>query len=301
MRESIGFCPNICLNYRFVYDSKAQMNSVSETSAPRALTGILPDRDTPTADLVVALDGFDGPIDLLLSLAREQKVDLCKLAILPLAEQYLAYIAEARRLRLEVAADYLVMAAWLAFLKSRLLLPEPEQAEDEQDPIAMAEALKFQLLRLEAMQNASRQIQDHPQLGVDIFLRGIPERVEIEEKPIYFLPIQDLITAISAPSRRRKPDIYNIKRMHLFSLEESVSRLRHMLGAMPNWGALQAYLPDVATAEEVMEVRSALASTFAATLELVKSGELELRQDGTFAPIYMRRRETPMEQSASNE
>lgn len=243
------------------------------------------------ADLVVALDGFDGPIDLLLSLAKEQKVDLGKLAILPLAEQYLAYIAEARRLRLEVAADYLVMAAWLAFLKSRLLLPEQEQPKDETNPVAMAEALKFQLLRLEAMQKAARQIQDCPQLGSDIFLRGIPEPVEIEEKPVYYLTIQDLMTAIAAPSRRRKPVTYNIAPTRLYSLQESVLRLRDVLGAMPSWSTLQAYLPDVASTEQVLQVRSALASTFAATLELVKNGELELRQDGTFAPIYMRRRE----------
>jgi segregation and condensation protein A len=122
-------------------------------------------------------------------------------------------------------------------------------------------------------------------------MRGIPEPVEIEEKPIYFLPIQDLIAAIAAPSRRRKPATYSVVRTRLYSLEESVSRLRHLLGSMPSWGVMQTYLPDVIAAEEVLEVRSAFASTFAATLELVKSGELELRQDGTFAPIYMRRRE----------
>ena len=243
------------------------------------------------ADLVISLDGFEGPIDLLLSLAREQKVDLCRLAILPLAEQYLGYIAEARRLRLEVAADYLVMAAWLAFLKSRLLLPEPERAKDEGDPAAMAEALKFQLLRLEAMQKAAQAVQDRPQLGSDIFLRGIPEPIEVEEKPIYYLTIQDLLTGLAAPMRRRKPETYSIAPLRLYSLEESVSRLRHLLGGMPSWGVLQNYLPDVVAAEEILEVRSALASTFAATLELVKNGELELRQDGTFSPIYVRRRE----------
>jgi segregation and condensation protein A len=248
-------------------------------------------REGEPADLVLSLDGFEGPIDLLLTLAREQKVDLSKLAILPLAEQYLRYIAGVRRLRLEIAADYLVMAAWLAFLKSRLLLPEPERPLDEGDPIAMAEALKFQLLRLEAMQKAARQVQDRPQLGCDIFLRGIPEPVEVEEKPIYFLPIQDLLTALSAPSRRRKPEVYNIRHTRLYSLEESVSRLRHLLRIMPNWDVLQNYLPDVVAAEEILEVRSALASTFAATLELVKNGELELRQDGTFAQIYLRRRD----------
>ena len=257
--------------------------------------------DASVADLVVSLDGFDGPIDLLLSLAREQKVDLCKLAILPLAEQYLKYISEARRLRLEVAADYLVMAAWLAFLKSRLLLPEPEQVKDEVDPVAMAEALKFQLLRLEAMQKAARQIQDRPQLGSDIFLRGLPEPVEIEEKPVYFLPIQDLLTAISAPSRRRKPETYSIMHTRLYSLEESVARLRHLLGGMPSWTILQSYLPDVLTAEEALEIRSALASTFAATLELVKNGELEVSQEGSFAPIYLRRREKTPEETVSQE
>jgi len=262
-----------------------------------------PTEQAGQGDLVIALDGFDGPIDLLLTLAREQKVDLGKLAILPLAEQYLAYIGEARRLRLEIAADYLVMAAWLAYLKSRLLLPVAEQPADESDPAAMAEALKFQLLRLEAMQKASRQIQDRPQLGSDIFLRGIPEPVEVEEKPVYYLTIQDLLTAVAAPSRRRKPLSYSITPLRLFSLEESVSRLRHILGVMPSWSSLQSYLPDVAPLdvtkpEQILELRSALASTFAATLELVKSGELELRQDGTFAPIYMRRKETQIEQAS---
>ena len=273
------------------------MTPSTEDSAPKPLIDCV----EPTADLFLSLEGFEGPIDLLLNLAKEQKVDLCKLAILPLAEQYLRYIAEARRLRLEVAADYLVMAAWLAFLKSRLLLPVAEQPKDEQDPVAMAEALKFQLLRLEAMQKAAMRIQDRPQLGADIFLRGIPEPIEVTEKPIYFLPIQDLLTAISAPSRRRKPDSYSIVRTRLYSLEESVSRLRHLLGSMPSWDSLQAYLPDGIGAEEVMEVRSALASTFAATLELVKNGELELRQDGVFAPIYMRRREKTVEENVSEE
>lgn len=244
------------------------------------------------ADLVVALDGFEGPIDLLLTLAREQKVDLGKIAILPLAEQYLEFIASARKLRLEIAADYLVMAAWLAFLKSRLLLPEPEQAaQGEPDPAAMAEALKFQLQRLEAMQKAAQQIQGLPQLGADILLRGQPEEIEVEEKPVYFLPIQDLLSALAAPMRRKKPVAYNIAPTRLYSLEESVERLRDLLGVMPSWTVLQKFLPEDMSPEQVLEVRSAMASTFAATLELVKNGELELRQDGTCAPIYIRRRD----------
>lgn len=243
------------------------------------------------ADLVLSLEGFEGPIDLLLSLAREQKVDLGKIAILPLAEQYLSFIATARKLRLEIAADYLVMAAWLAFLKSRMLLPEPETNEGEPDPAAMAEALKFQLQRLEAMQKAALQIQERPQTGIDIFLRGQPEEFEIEDKPIYYLPIQDLLSALSAPLRRRKPVSYNIPETRLYSLEETVDRLRGLLGEMPNWGVLQNYLPEMISSEAVMQVRSAVASTFAAFLELVKNGELELRQENTFAPIYVRRRE----------
>jgi len=244
---------------------------------------------------VLALDGFEGPIDLLLNLAREQKVDLGKISILALAEQYLTFIAQARRLRLELAADYLVMAAWLAFLKSRLLLPEPQ--EDEPDASQMAEALKFQLQRLEAMQKAAQQIQTLPQLGLDVFVRGKPEEIEVEEKPIYFLPLYDLLTALAAPMRRKKPAAYNIAPSRLYSLEESTERLRHLLGVMPSWNALQSFLPEI-LAGDGLEHRSALASTFAATLELVKNGELELRQDGTFAPIYLRRRdELPPTQS----
>ena len=247
------------------------------------------------ADLVLALDGFEGPIDLLLNLAREQKVDLSTISILPLAEQYLTYIASARKLRLEIAADYLVMAAWLAFLKSRLLLPVPETAVGEPDPAAMAEALKFQLLRLEAMQKAAKQVQELPQLGSEIFLRGLPEPVEIEEKPVYFLPIQDLLSALAAPMRRRKPEQYNIAPTRLYSMEESVERLRHLLGAVPSWSVLRSFMPATNDDTPPLERRSALASTFAATLEMVKNGEMEVRQDGTFAPIYIRRRETVLE------
>jgi segregation and condensation protein A len=257
-----------------------------------------PPIDQPaTDDLVLALDGFEGPIDLLLNLAREQKLDLSTIAILPLAEQYLAYIASARKLRLEIAADYLVMAAWLAFLKSRLLLPEPPVAEEgEVDPVAMAEALKFQLLRLEAMQKAAKQIQDRPQLGIDVFLRGAPQPMEVEEKPVYFLPIQDLLGALSGPMRRRKPDSYNIAPTRLYSMEESVERMRTLLGVMPSWGVLRSFMPLAPGEVPVLEQRSAIASTFAATLELVKNGELELRQDGTFAPIYIRRKPEDTEQ-----
>jgi len=249
--------------------------------------------DAPVADLVVMLDGFEGPIDLLLNLSREQKVDLGKISILALAEQYLAFIAQARRLRLEIAADYLVMAAWLAFLKSRLLLPQEEAPADEPDAAQMADALKFQLQRLEAMQKAAQQVLALPRLGIDVFARGAPEEVEIEEKPVYYLPLYDLLTALAAPMRRTKPPSYNIAPSRLYSMEESMERLRNLLGVMPSWNTLVSFLPEIIAPG--LEGRSALASTFAATLELVKNGELELRQDGTCAPIYLRRREDVIE------
>lgn len=244
----------------------------------------------PTADLLLALDGFEGPIDLLLALAREQKVDLGKIAILPLAEQYLAFIANARQLRLEIAADYLVMAAWLAFLKSRLLLPVEAPSAGEPNPVDMADALRFQLLRLEAMQKSAKLIQERPQLGIDVFVRGQPEDIEVDEKPVYFLPIQDLLSALAAPLRRRPQKAYNIAPTRLYSLEESLERLRAQIGITPDWTVLQSFLPKTAKGPP-LEQRSAIASAFAATLELVKNGEIELRQDGTYQPIYLRRRD----------
>lgn len=239
-------------------------------------------------DLVVALDGFDGPIDLLLSLAREQKVDLSTISILALAEQYLDYINSARHLRLEIAADYLVMAAWLAYLKSRLLLPEPP--EDEPNPADMAQALKFQLLRLEAMKKAAQELYDLPQLGYDFFIRGRPEPLKIEEQPVYYLPIYDLLSALGAPQRRRKPEQYNIQPTKLYSMEESLLRLRRMLGGGPEWDSLFSYLPNM-KGHEGLQARSAIASTFAAMLELVKAGEVELQQSQTFSTIYLRTRD----------
>ncbi len=265
------------------------------------MTDTTPTQETDAAppassDLVVNLEGFDGPIDLLLNLAREQKVDLSTISILALAEQYLAYIASARKLRLEVAADYLVMAAWLAYLKSRLLLPE--LPEDEPNPADMAEALKFQLLRLEAMQKASQALFDLPQLGSDIFLRGTPEEMPIEIKPVYYLPLYDLLAALGAPQRRRKPETYDIKPTRLYSLEDTLIRLRRMIGSLPEWGTLQAFLPAM-EGHEPLETKSALASTFTAILEMVKNGEVDIRQDGTYAPIYFKRRpnETPTDQT----
>lgn len=237
-------------------------------------------------DLVVKLSGFDGPLDLLLSLAHEQKVDLATLSISALAEQYLAYIGAARRLRLEIAADYLVMAAWLAYLKSRLLLPVPQQ--EEPDPTDMAAALRFQLQRLEAMRQASEKLQALPQLGSEIFLQGRPEKIRRIEVPVYHLSIYDLLQALAAPQRRVKAPRYSLAAQKLFALEEAVSRVRNMVGFMPDWSTLSSFVPELLL-ETPIERRSALASTFAASLELAKFGELVLRQEETFGPIYLRR------------
>ena len=249
-------------------------------------------------DLVVALEGFDGPIDLLLNLAKEQKVDLSTISILALAEQYLDFINSARNLRLEIAADYLVMAAWLAYLKSRLLLPA--LPEDEPNPADMAEALKFQLLRLEAMQKAASQLFDLPQLGHDFFMRGNHDKMQVEEKPVYYLPIYDLLSALGAPQRRRKPESYDIKPTKLYSLEESLIRMRRMLGGMPNWDTLFSFLPNM-KGHEGLQARSAIASTFAAVLEMVKAGEVELRQSQNFGTIYLRTRDGASSEQSSTQ
>jgi segregation and condensation protein A len=179
------------------------------------------------------------------------------------------------------------MAAWLAYLKSRLLLPD--LPEDEPNPADMAEALKFQLLRLEAMQNAARRLFDMPQLGSDFFMRGLPEKISVEIRPVYYLPLYDLLSALGAPQRRRKPESYDIKPTRLYSIEESISRLRRILGSVPNWGTLQGFLPSL-KGHDSLETKSAIASTFSAVLEMVKAGELELRQTEIFAPIYLKRR-----------
>lgn len=241
--------------------------------------------DTSPQDLVVRLGAFDGPLDLLLNLAHEQKVDLASISISALAEQYLSYINAARQLRLEIAADYLVMAAWLAYLKSRLLLPEPPQSEP--DPAELAGALRFQLQRLAAMRDAAEKLQDLPQLGHDIFLNGRPETLKRIEVPVYHLSLFDLLQALAAPQRRTKAPRYSIAAQKLVSLEAALERVRAMLGYMPVWAELSQFIPE--TLGDPLEQRSAIASTFAASLELAKFGELVLRQDGNFAPIYLRR------------
>lgn len=245
-----------------------------------------PERELTAAEqLVLALDGFEGPIDMLLMLAREQKVDLAKISILDLADQYLAFIAAVRKVRLELAADYLVMAAWLAYLKSRLLVPEPE--EDEPSGQEMAEALAFQLRRLEAMKAASAKLLARPRLGVDVFARGAPEDIDILRKSVFQVTLYDLLKAYGEHKRRKETSVLHVEPMRLYSIEDAVNRLSELLGRMPDWTTLASFLPP--EVQGTLMGRSALAAHFAATLELAKAGQVELRQDGVFAPIWVRR------------
>jgi segregation and condensation protein A len=239
----------------------------------------------PGTELVVDLDGYEGPIDILLTLAREQKVDITKISILRLADQYLSFIASARRLSLEIAADYLVMAAWLAYLKSRLLLPQPE-GEAEPSGEEMAAALAHQLLRLEAMQKAGQSLFARDLLGRDVFGRGAPEGLPRVVIPIYQSSLYELLKAYGEERSRDEAGILHIEAPELYSMDDALQRFARLLGRMPDWRTLASFLPR-GLARGLVQ-RSAVAATFAASLELVRAGKLQLRQDSLFGPIYLR-------------
>ena len=243
-------------------------------------------REDDDRQLVLDLDGYEGPIDVLLSLAREQKVDLAKISILALADQYLAFIAERRRLSLEIAADYLVMAAWLAYLKSRLLLPEPPEEEGGPSGAELAEALSHRLRILEAMQRAGAALMALPQLGRDVFPRGRPEGLTVIARPTYALELFELLKAYAEQHRRTHTAVLTIVPSAFHSFDEAMQRLRRFVGHVPEWRDLMGFLPDELRGG--VFGRSALASTFAATLELARSQQIELRQDRPFGPIYLR-------------
>jgi len=238
------------------------------------------------SQFMLDLDGYEGPIDVLLTLAREQKVDLTKISILDLADQYLAFVARARRLRLELAADYLVMAAWLAYLKSRLLLPEPETVDGEPTGAQMAAALAFQLQRLEAMRDVGGRLMALPQLGHDFFGRGAPEPIPVVRTPVYAVKLYDLLRAYGAIANRRQGGMLRIPPTEIYSMDDALQRLGEMLGRSLDWQTLVSFLPP--DWNEGLRGRSAVAATLAATLEVVRSGRAEVRQDGTFGPIYLR-------------
>ena len=237
--------------------------------------------------LMLDLDGFEGPIDMLLSLAREQKVDLLNISISALAEQYVSYISEMRRLQLEIAADYLVMAAWLAYLKSRLLLPVEEDSEEPSGP-ELAEALSFKLQRLESIHKVGKQLMELPRLGYDNFSRGSPEGIRVIKKAIYDVSLYDLLKSYgNQHNRKTQIQPLQISSNKIFSVDDAIERLHSLIGKAPEWSELSTYLP-----RELLDPliwRSAVASTFAASLELVKSGEIEIQQKSMFEPLYLKR------------
>lgn len=238
----------------------------------------------PGEALEVEVDGFEGPLDLLLALARTQKVDLQAISVLDLVEQYLDHVERARSLRLELAADYLVMAAWLAYLKSRLLLPQEES--DEPSGEELAAALQFRLRRLEAMRDAAVQIVNRPTLGRDVFARGAPEPVEVAVTSHIATNLYDLLTAYAARRQANAVTHVRIDRRTVWSLEEAREVLRRLIGRIDSWTRLDAFLIDHALPPEAR--RGARASAFAASLEMVREGAIELRQTDAFAPLYMR-------------
>lgn len=239
--------------------------------------------------LVVDVDGFEGPLDLLLNMARTQKVDLRQISVLALAHQYLAFVEKAKALRIELAADYLVMAAWLAFLKSRLLLP-PDPTEEGPSGEDLAAHLAFQLERLQAMREAAAQLMARDQLGRDFFARGIPEGMERVRKVVYTANLLDLMQGYARIRTKDEFRPFVMDRHKVFTMEQALERMRGMIGFAGTWTDIASYLPD-GWGEDPVMWRSATAATFAATLQLAKEGKLELRQAETFAPIQLRRRD----------
>lgn len=234
----------------------------------------------------VDVDGFEGPLDLLLAMARTQKVDLTRISILDLSVQYLAFVEEARRLRLELAADYLVMAAWLAYLKSRLLLPEPH-TDDEPSGEELAEQLAFRLKRLDAIRDVSARLMNRSRLGQDIFQRGCPEPVAILQRQVFDASLYELLSAYTTKRQREAASHVTIRHRQGWSLADARQTLERLMGELKDWTSIDQHLMHYLTAGK--DRASVMASSFAASLELVREGELELRQDSPFAPLYLRR------------
>jgi segregation and condensation protein A len=240
----------------------------------------------PPGTLVLQLGSWEGPLDLLLTLARTQKVDLAQISILALVDQYLDFIRDAKALSLELAADYLVMAAWLAYLKSLLLLPKDPEAEP--DPAELALKLQFQLQRLEAMRDAGQKLLARPQLGWDMFRRPNPEGLAQDKRARYELEYYELLAAYGAITARRTRSIHVVRRRPVMALDEAIERLEHLLGRSIDWTELSRFLPGELADEAY--ARSVLASSFVAALELTRQGKAVLSQGAAFAPILMRAR-----------
>jgi segregation and condensation protein A len=248
--------------------------------------------------LYVDVAGYEGPLDLLLDLARRQKVDLAKISVLDLAEQYLQFIETIREKRIEIAADYLVMAAWLAYLKSRLMVPSTE-SDDEPTGEMMAALLQFRLKRLEAMRRAAGQLMNMPRLGVGRFARGLPEPTVVNKRTLWEASLYDLLKAYATQRERAIPVEYQPRERTVWSLQEARDILQRLIGDSMDWVPMDVYLSQYLG--DAPELRTARASTFASSLELVRQGHVELRQTVTFGPLFMRRRKTDGPAATSGE
>jgi segregation and condensation protein A len=250
-----------------------------------------PERGESEPAFLVDVDGFEGPLDLLLELARRQKVDLAKISILALAEQYLTFVEEARRLRLELAADYLVMAAWLAFLKSKLLLPEPPKGGEEPSAADLASALAERLRRLEAIRRAATALGQRARLGHDMFLRGAAEGVEVSTRPKFEAKLYDLLTAYARQRRKTAVTQVTLQQRAVWSLAEAREALDRLVGVAQEWMALDDFLIQFCL--DAPTARTVRASAFSASLEMAREGRILLRQDRAFAPLWVKRGEQP--------
>src|SRR5579863_1761920 len=253
---------------------------------------------TSETAFLVDVDGFEGPLDLLLELARRQKVDLARISVLALAEQYLAFIEAARNLRFELAADYLVMAAWLAYLKSRLLLPQQEKGEE---PLAedLAATLAFRLQRLEAIRAAAEALMNRPRLGRDIFVRGQPEGVEISRRPQWQASLHDLLSAYARQRQKRAASRVQLKPRFAWSLVEARAALEKLIGEALDWTVLDSFLIMYVTTPEAR--RAVKASSLAAALEMVRQGAISLRQDRAYAPLWLKKRDETVRPTSPQE
>jgi segregation and condensation protein A len=234
-------------------------------------------------ELTLTLDGWEGPLDLLLSLARAQKVDLTQISILQLVEQYLVYLAEARALKVEIAADYLVMAAWLAYLKSCLLLPRDPEADPSPEEIALR--LQLRLQRLEAMREAGARLLGRDRIGRDVFVRGAPEGLRLVRKAAWQVRDFDLFAAYGVVRARTQPTMHVVHPRAVMTLEEAIERVSRMIGTAIEWTFLESFLPST---QDPQFRRSALASSFLAALELARRGRLDIAQQEPFAPIKIK-------------
>jgi len=245
------------------------------------------ERATDEPSLVVDVAGFEGPLDLLLHLARNQKVDLARISVLALAEQYLRFIEQVRAMRLELAADYLVMAAWLAYLKSKLLIPK-QAGDTGESGEELAAVLQFRLKRLEAMRDAASRLVNRNRLGRDVFQRGLPEMVIVEKRNEYSASLYDLLTAYASQRQRQAITNVRIAKRGVWSLQEAREILVRLIGTFKDWTALDSFLIDYLTTPE--QRPTAIASSFAASLELVREGRVEMMQHEPFKALYLRNR-----------